>query len=649
METISLVQPNFQQGPRDKNAHYLPYSIGMLWAYVKDDDVVTSNLKLNQIIWHREDVKTTAQKLSQDKIIGFSCYIWNKNYNYALAKEIKKINPNVILLFGGPEIQIENPNVYHDFPFMDIIVKGEGEITFKKTISQLIDSNYELDIDKLSTIKGLLLDNNENIIDTGKAARIGNLTDLPSPYLTGVFDQLIKDTKHIEWNATLETNRGCPYACTFCDWGSLTYNKVKTYDLDRVFAELEWIGKHKCGFMSICDANFGMFFERDNAIADKIIEVQAKYGYPYYFTTSWAKNQKKEVVEIVRKFIDAPGMRNQGLNISVQSMDHSVLENIKRKNLEQHHIEEVFKLCDKANIHVYTEIILGLPGETLTSWKRNFWKLFNAGNHTGITILHAQLLVNAEMTLTQVEKFGITSIEAYDYMAGSYQDDEIAETVKIVTSTKHLPAPDMMRAHMFNWFIQTFHIDGLTTYIARFLNKFAGVTYEDFYSQLESYILRDHWWNKQHALISKQYEDWMSKGKIEFNHGYPVDIYGWNLVLIGTIALHSADKYEDVFRIIEDFMIENYSFMGQPMLSQLCDFNKHYVIDYAKLESYPIIKTYEYDFLGYILYDCELNQTTSYRYLYKDGPLSLRKFLEGLFFYRRKNFGKAVIEPISQE
>jgi radical SAM superfamily enzyme YgiQ (UPF0313 family) len=118
----------------------------------------------------------------------------------------------------------------------------------------------------------------------------------------------------VEWNGTLETNRGCPFQCTFCDWGSLTYSKVKHFGLERVFDELEWMAQHRVGFISITDANFGMFPERDNLIADKIIEVQEQYGYPKTFSVAWAKNQKREVVDIVKKLLNAPGF-NQGLTL----------------------------------------------------------------------------------------------------------------------------------------------------------------------------------------------------------------------------------------------------------------------------------------------------------------------------------------------
>ena len=175
-------------------------------------------------------------------------------------------------------------------------------------------------------------------LSTGDTVRIDDLDTIPSPYLTGVFDKLITKYPEIRWNGTIETNRGCPYACTFCDWGSLTYNKVKVFELERVFAELEWMGRNQFDFISFTDANFGIFAERDSMIADKLISVQKEYGMPRAYTIAWAKNQKKEVVDIVKKLIYEGGAKI-GLNLSVQTMDENTLEIIKRTNLDTNKIE----------------------------------------------------------------------------------------------------------------------------------------------------------------------------------------------------------------------------------------------------------------------------------------------------------------------
>ena len=92
-------------------------------------------------------------------VVAFSTYVWNKNYNYALAKRLKEINPTCIIIFGGPELPITNKEIFVKYPFIDIVIKGEGEITFRKVLEGIVDSSDLLDI------PGLLLNRTELIID----------------------------------------------------------------------------------------------------------------------------------------------------------------------------------------------------------------------------------------------------------------------------------------------------------------------------------------------------------------------------------------------------------------------------------------------------------------------------------------------------
>jgi putative methyltransferase len=638
IKKISLVQPNFQQGPKEFNAHYLPYSAGVLWSYVTTSEKVKNNYELDKLVWLRDNLDETLASIIDNDVVAFSTYIWNKNYNYALARKLKEANPKCIIIFGGPELPITKKNIFEKFPFIDYVVKGEGEITFKRLLEGIVDGSDLMDI------PGLLM-NRETLIDTGQSIRIMDLGMIPSPYLTGVFDKLISETKNVEWNATLETNRGCPYQCTFCDWGSLTYNKVKKFELDRVFAELEWIGKNKCGFVSITDANFGMFVERDNAIADKLLEVQAKYGYPYTFSVAWAKNQKAEVFDIVFKLIKSPKF-NQGLTVSVQSMDLDVLENIKRRNLDQHKISDIFALCDKNNVPVYTEVILGLPGESKESWRRGFWKLFDAGNHTGITILQAQMLENAEMNLSQKEEFKIESIPVYDYMSGSYNYDELQEHVDVVIATKDLPFEDMLDSHIFSWYINTFHINGLTTYISRFLNKKHGVSYESFYDKLHDYLQTDPWFVKERDEVRQYYRNWMTNGKIDHPNISNIEVHGWNIVHRATLNLHAHRKYEYVFEVIRKFVKESFEF-DPNLLEQIVKFQKHFVINYDSIPHYPMVLDFDYDFLGYLQEDTELEVPTKYKFDFLEAKdITIERFLENIYFSRRRNFGKAWVGKV---
>jgi len=636
---ISFVQPNFQQGPKEFNAYYLPYSAGVILSYALASEKVKESWELDHLIWRREPIEELALKLSTSDLVAFSTYVWNHRYNYKLARLVKTFNPQCTIVFGGPEPAIEDPKLFEKEPFMDLVIKMEGEITFRRILEDH-GSDY-------THIQGLLINSPTGLIDTGDPKRINDLDDVPSPYLTGIFDRVMAENPNVIWNATLETNRGCPYQCTFCDWGSLTYNKVKKFELQRVYDELDWIGEH-CGFVTITDANFGMFVERDNMIVDKLIEVQKRWGKLESFSMTWAKNQKNEVVGIVKKLIDESPNFGQGLTVSVQSMDNDVLENIKRRNLDQHKIDEIFALCDKNNIPVYTELILGLPGETVESWKEAFWKIFRAGNHGGINILQCQLLENAEMNLLQKKLYKLESVPVYDYMSGSYGDVDLNESIDVVVSTKTIPRETMLDTLVWSSFIQTFHINGLSTYIARYLAKNQNIDYSKFYEDLYVWVQEDPWFKLQFAETRSYFANWLYKGRIDHPRIGNIDVFGWNLMHRTTLYMVKEKMINYVFESLDKFLQNHYNIDSQ-VKHQLLQFQRNYVIDYRDLNSLPRSQKFDYDFLGYIQDNAKLENTTVYQFATAEDPsMSEDRFLENMYFGRKRNFGKTNITRINQ-
>ena len=628
MKKIGFVQVNFRQGPVAYNAHYLPYSAGIILSYALSHDHIKSQWKLADLIWRRDPIESTAQQLKHNDIVAFSTYVWNRRYSYALAERVKELNPDCVIVFGGPEPAITDPKLFEKHPFMDLVIVMEGEITFKRVL-EAFGTDYR-------SVPGLLINQDGAAIDTGPSERINNLEEIPSPYLTGIFDQIIADNPGVTWNATLESNRGCPYQCTFCDWGSLTYNKVKKFNLERVFDELDWIGRY-CGFVTLTDANFGMFMERDSMIADKLIEVQHRYGRLTNFTMTWAKNQKNDVVKLAKRLMENSPRSNTGLTVSVQSMDQNVLENIKRKNLDQHKIDEIFAICDRENIPVYTELILGLPGETELSWKENFWKILRAGNHYGISILHAALIENAEMNLVQKKLWRLEHTEMWDYMSGTYSHGEVEESLNIVVGTRDISRAKMLDLMVWNSFIQTFHINGLTTYVARFLAR-RGIDYSDFYNQLYEYICQDPWFVKEFADTKFYYQRWTEQGRVAHPKIGNVEIMGWNLHNRTTLNLYAEQRMDHVYDLVENFIAENYNIKE---LSQLMLFQKSSLIDYNKLKHMPMMLNFDYDFFGYILDDTELNVPTTFTFESKeDHDMTFEMFLEQIWYSRKRNFHK---------
>ena len=121
-------------------------------------------------------------------------------------------------------------------PHVDVTVRGEGEATFAELLDAL-DSNAIHDLDVLRDVPGLSFRSADGrIVRTEDRARIEDLDTIPSPYMLGLLDPF----GTAQSGAVIETNRGCPYGCTFCDWGSATLSRIRKFSLDRVAAELEW-------------------------------------------------------------------------------------------------------------------------------------------------------------------------------------------------------------------------------------------------------------------------------------------------------------------------------------------------------------------------------------------------------------------------
>ena len=624
---VSFVQVNFPQGPRELNAHFLPYSAGILLAYALKHN---TDWQFGEFVWRRDPIEATAQRLARADLVGFSTYVWNREYQYRLAQRVKEINPNCVIVMGGPEPAIADSNIFQRYPWMDMVGKLEGEITFSAILSG----------QDPATIPGLIVNQQGQALDTGDAERIADLDSLPSPYLTGLFDQLIQDYPDVTWNGTLETNRGCPYQCTFCDWGSLTYNKVKKFGLERVFAELEWMGEH-CGFVTITDANFGMFVERDNEIITKLIEVQRRWGRIKNFSMTWAKNQKNEVVDIVRRLVDESPTASSGLTVSVQSMDENVLDIIKRRNLDQHKIEEIFSLCDRYSIPVYTELILGLPGETETSWRENYWQLFRAGNHTGVVVLHAQLLENAEMNLSQRRFYRLDAVPIYDYMSGTYDNGEVVESVEVVVGTRDIPRERMLDIMAWNAFIQTFHINGITSYCARFMAA-RGMDYAEFYDHLWQRVQQDPWWSAKLEETKRLYRQWITDGRIDtWVGGIPVP--GWNLHNRLTLIVHSENYIDQTYQLVRTWLQS----VIPDHADQLIEFQRASMIEFHRLKTLPEQRSFDWDFWGYLVEGTDLDQPVTLEFsTQEDVNMSESMFLENFWFGRKRNFGKARITRV---
>lgn len=340
----------------------------------------------------------------------FSHYVWDAKRTLRLSKAIKRAYPNVLMIHGGPNVP-KYREVLIDFMSrhtqVDIAVNGEGEGVIGCILAGL-KSGVESLPDTLSEIPGLTLRHRSNghqrLIWTGEPARISDLSTLPSPYLDGTFDAI-----SMRWfGATIETNRGCPYTCTFCDWGSATNQKIRRFPLDRVYQELEWIGKNQAFLLFVADANFGIFPE-DVQIAQQIAEVKRKWGYPREVAVSYAKNSTERLSEIVKIFVDA-GLHSAGI-LALQTTDTQTLEVIRRKNIKTERYAELAQIFKREGLPLLTsDLIIGLPGQTYEAFKGDLQ--YCSDLQVWPKVYRASLLVNAPMAEADyVREYGIEANE----------------------------------------------------------------------------------------------------------------------------------------------------------------------------------------------------------------------------------------------
>jgi radical SAM superfamily enzyme YgiQ (UPF0313 family) len=269
LKNIYFVQTNSVFGSGVKSA-YLPYSVGTIAAYSWSDERIKKEYKLNKFIFMRDDIETVAGSMESPYAVGLSCYVWSMEYNKALAKKIKEMYPDCLIIMGGHSISPDGIEM-QKYDYIDFLIHGEGEIPTKELLLALAENS------KISAIDGISYRGKNGEIITTKPSRVADIADYPSPYLEGYFDDILADDS-IKYSVIWETNRGCPNRCAYCDWGALK-SKVRMFPMERLKAEIEWMAKNKIEYIYCSDANFGLF-DRDEEITDLMIESKRRTGYP---------------------------------------------------------------------------------------------------------------------------------------------------------------------------------------------------------------------------------------------------------------------------------------------------------------------------------------------------------------------------------
>lgn len=353
-------------------------------------------------VWDPQRLETFAV---EPAIYMFTNYLWSHKECMEVCAQIKAASPDSITIHGGPDTPKyvnDQERYFAENPAVDIAVRGEGEVVGAMVLSALrsVIGDKTPDLSVLADIGGVTYRTTTGIARNPDAPRVKDLDMLPSAYLTGLFDTYMGlDDLFV----ILETNRGCPYGCTFCDWGSATASKIRKFDMDRVLAEIEWTSRARVASVSIADANFGIF-PRDVDIARKAAQQKKETGFPRGFGGNFAKN----TVTHLRTIIDvlAEGNILSLGTLSLQSMDETTLDVINRSNIKTEKYDALAVEMRNADLPLTVELMMGLPGSTTESFREDLQQCIDRELPARVNM--TTMLVNSPMNEPDyVKKHGI--------------------------------------------------------------------------------------------------------------------------------------------------------------------------------------------------------------------------------------------------
>lgn len=360
----------------------LPYQWTLLKTYAEQDPLILDGVEWPEAMHFdvrqvRKLLKNSLQfvrefNLTTLDVLGISVYNWNFTEQMDIARLVREQNPDCLIVAGGPEINHRDASFFEKHPYVDLIVKKDGEIPFRKILAERLRGGLDY-----ASIAGLIVRGPAGPRDTGPTELLANF-DL-SPWLS-------QKQRLIDWaarrsrtssplSATLESNRGCPYSCTFCNWGSNTMSRIRSFKIENIHQELVFFNQLGITELWLADANFGIF-ERDLEIC-KSLSVLNSNDRKCSVVIFAAKNHVENVLKIAVS-MHQDGLAN-GFYLGIQTTHPASLAAIGRSNMSFDKYEKLSLELGKHKIPLIPQIILGCPGETPESWRKTMLDTLSLG------------------------------------------------------------------------------------------------------------------------------------------------------------------------------------------------------------------------------------------------------------------------------
>jgi len=419
-----------------------------------------------------------AMKKELPDIVGVSNYIWNYELSKTLLLFSKKQNRKIVTVMGGPNItqSKDRMTVFLKNSYCDYYISGSGEYPFRCLVESIIYNKISL-INSLEIQGCWQLDLQKKIaFYTPPEYTIQNLDEIPSPFT----NDMANDFFQKGLMPMIETVRGCPFHCTYCDWGNATFGQIFKYSINRVKKDIDYCRNFsKDERLMIDDANFGLFVERDLEIAIYIKYLRDKYNWPGKLILTWGQVKSDQSFRIADSLRDLCMITQ-----SSQSMDIGVLKNIKRYNISKQDWIKSVGFCKKHNIETYAELMIPLPGETLSSYLDAIKFFF----HIEVDFINTNplmLLEGAEMnSKSERIKYNMkTKWRLLENCYGIYEGLNVIEYQEMVIETNTFSIDDYFYCRMLSWLIQMSWNLKRHDLLFRLMNSF-GINPIDFFIKI---------------------------------------------------------------------------------------------------------------------------------------------------------------------
>jgi len=460
----------------------IPLGVGMLSAYAQ------KQLGSKFVFDLYKEPSSLGQDLEKfdPHIVGLSNYLWNQRLSLTFARHLKETRPNIITIFGGPNYpvdKVEQEEFLTAHPEIDFYLPHDAEISFTNLLKLIRENEMSTELIKEGDPPDGVDYIHRGKFISGKISPRAKVSDIPSPYLLGMFDKFL--SRH--WEPLIITARGCPFQCTFCVEGQDYYTKVYPRDIEEVKEELAYIAKKLEGTearLNIADSNFGMY-KANIEVAKAIEKCRNTYGWPSYVTITGGKNKKERVLESVKYL----GKRTS-MTLSIQSSDADVLDAIGRTNVSLDTLVETSKELEHMEMGSYSEVILALPLDTKERFLKSIRDLITA-RIKKVVVFTLMILPGAKLgSIEDRKKYRyIMNYRTLPRSCGKYQWDNttyaITEVEQVAVGNESLTKEDYLFCRSFSLTLTMFYNGMILRPLHNFLQS-QGLSIYDFIYHLHS-------------------------------------------------------------------------------------------------------------------------------------------------------------------